>query len=83
MGCDAVTAAIHLSISPEGAGAGTSSHKSCIEMGADLCVSARDDLRETVSWVLQQSFISFINSALKGVLYVLKADPRVIQCFLP
>ena len=39
MGCDAVTAAIHLSISPEGAGAGTSSHKSCIEMGGrPLCI---------------------------------------------
>lgn len=76
MGCDAVTAAIHLSISPEGAGAGTSSHKSCIEAGADLCVSAGDDLRETVSWVFQQSFISFINSALKGVLLCPESRPK-------
>lgn len=75
-GCDAVTAAIHLSISPEGAGAGRSSHRSCIEAGADLCVSARDDLRETVSWVLQQSFISFINLALKGVLLCPESRPK-------
>lgn len=72
MGCDAVTATVpgelelrHPHTSP-----------AVRQRRANFAVSfsARDDLRETVCWSSQQSFISFTSSALREHSSVLKAD---------
>lgn len=78
MGCDAVTAAV-----PRELELGHPHTSPALRQGQTFVCpsSARDDLRETVCWVLQQSFISFTSSALREHSSVLKADQRSLVLF--